>query len=111
MGESSSGKSSIISLLKGTLKEEPPKPTFAIEYSFARRNNNNNSKEIIHFYELAGGKFVKDLASVPLNCHTIANVTYVITLDLANPDTVLDSLIFWVENIKEHVKMLEIKKN
>lgn len=102
VGEPNSGKSAIISLLKGTLKEEPPKPTSAIEYSFYRRNN-ENKKEIVHFYEMAGGKFIKDLIAVPLNLNTIQNATYIITVDLSNPSNVLDSLIFWAENIKENV--------
>ena len=102
VGEPNSGKSSIISLLKGTLKEEPPKPTSSFEYSYARRNTENR-REILNFYELPGGKFSKELTSVPLTLNTIHNAIFVITLDLSNPATVLDSLIFWVENIKEHV--------
>ena len=91
--------------MKGTLKEEPPKPTSAVEYSYARRNTDNR-KEIVHFYEMAGGKFIKDLTSVPLTLNSIKNVTFVITLDLSNPATVLESLIFWVENIKENVSFI-----
>ena len=89
--------------MKGTLKDEPPKPTSALEYSYARRNNENR-REIIHFYEMAGGKFSKDLTSVPLTINTINNATFVITLDLSNPASALDSLIFWVENVKDHVR-------
>ena len=91
--------------MKGTLKEEPPKPTSAVEYSYARRNTDNR-KEIVHFYEMAGGKFIKDLTSVPLTLNSIKNVTFVITMDLSNPATVLESLIFWVENIKENVSFI-----
>ena len=56
---------------------------------------------------MAGGRFIKDLTSVPLTLSTIANSTFVITLDLSNPSNVLDSLIFWVENIKENVIILK----
>ena len=102
MGEANSGKSSIISLIKGILKDETPKPTSAIDYSFARRNGDNR-KEIVHFYEVAGGRFVKDLNAVALTETSYQNSIFVIVLDMENLGNALDSLIFWCENIKINV--------
>ena len=84
------------------MKEEIPKPTSAVDYSFARKTTDNR-KEIVHFYELAGGRFIKDLTAVPLSENTIDNAIFIIVLDMSLMGNVLDSLIFWCDNIKSNV--------
>ena len=95
----------MISLLKGSLKDEAPKPTSAMEYSFARRNI-ENKKEVSHIYELGGGRLLKNLVAVSLNRENIKNALYIIVLDLSQPGNVMDSLIFWFDSIREHVKQM-----
>ena len=55
VGEKGSGKTTLISTLKGSQKEEIPKPTYAMDYSFQKRTTNTR-KEVVHFYELGGGR-------------------------------------------------------
>jgi len=102
LGEKSSGKTTLINLLKGTQKEEAPKATYAMEYSFVKRTTNNR-KEVVNFYELGGGKELADLASVPLTKENYKSIVYIIVIDLSDPSTLMDSLEFWLRIVRETV--------
>ena len=100
MGEKSSGKSSLLSLIKGNQKDEAPKPTYAMEYSFAKRNTSIR-KEVVNFYELGGGRLLNSLAGVPLTKDNYKNFAYVIVLDLSDPGSLIDNLLYWIGCIRQ----------
>ena len=64
-----------------------------------------NKKEFSHIYELGGGRLLKNLVAVSLNRENLKNAMYIIVLDLSQPGNVLDSLVFWFDAIREHVKI------
>jgi len=100
LGEKSSGKTTLINLLKGAQKDEGPKATYAMEYSFVKRTTNNR-KEVVHFYELGGGKELAELVSVPLTKETYKNIVYIISVDLSEPSTLMESLEYWLRKVRE----------
>jgi len=100
LGEKSCGKSTLINLLKGAQKEEVPKATYAMEYSFVKRTTNNR-KEVVHFYELGGGKELAELVPVPLTKETYKNIVYIILVDLSEPSTLMESLEYWLRKVRE----------
>jgi dynein light intermediate chain 2 len=100
VGEKGSGKSSIINLLKGAQKDEGTKPTYAMEYSFSKRTTNNR-KEVVHMYELGGGRQLVDLVGAPLTRESYKYIVFVIVIDLSKPSTLMDSLQYWINAIKE----------
>jgi len=104
VGEKGSGKSSLINLLKGVQKEESAKPTYAMEYSFAKRTTHNR-KEVVHMYELGGGRQLADLVATPLTRESYKYIVYVIVVDLSKPSTLMESLHFWINTIRDAVKL------
>lgn len=102
VGEKGSGKSSIINLLKGAQKEDAPKPTYAMEYNFAKRSTNNR-KEVVHLYEVGGGRQLADLLAAPLTKESYRYIIYVIVIDLSKPSTIMDSINFWSHAIRDSV--------
>jgi dynein light intermediate chain 2 len=46
-------------------RDEQPKPTTALEYTFGRRSKNNNMlKDVAHVWELGGGIALSNLIEV-----------------------------------------------
>ena len=43
---------------------------------------------------------MKNLLSIPLNKSNIKNTIIVLVLDISEPNTVIESLNFWITNIK-----------
>lgn len=102
IGEKGSGKSNLINTLKGAQKDEAPKPTYAMDYSFAKRTTHNR-KEVVNFYELGGGRQYANLIGTPLTKENYKYIVYVIVIDLSKPSSLIDSLNFWINAIKETV--------
>lgn len=85
MGSKSGGKTSI--LLRCLERDEPPKPTLALEYTFARRARGHNTpKDIAHLWELGGGTSLSDLIQFPITVVSIRSLSVVLVLDLSKPN-------------------------
>lgn len=81
-----------------------------MEYSSSKRTVNNR-KEVVHFYELGGGKELADLAAVPLTKESYNNIVYVVVVDLSDPSSLIESLEFWLKKIRDFVRtFLFLKK-
>lgn len=102
LGEKDTGKSSIISFLKSANREETPKPTYALDYSCAKRSSNTR-KEVVHIYELGGGRQLSNLVSVALTKENFRSFAYVLVVDLSKPGNLIDDLNFWIDAIKQSV--------
>ncbi|MBN3298481.1 DC2L1 protein, partial [Amia calva] len=67
-------------------RDEPPKPTLALEYTFGRRARGHNTpKDIAHFWELGGGASLSDLIQIPVTVDNIRTLSVVLVLDLSKP--------------------------
>ncbi|KAI8785086.1 cytoplasmic dynein 2 light intermediate chain 1 [Biomphalaria glabrata] len=84
MGSKSSGKTSII--LRFLDRDEPPKPTVALEYTFGRRSKGHNiGKDVGHIWELGGGTWLSKLLDIPITPDALLQTTLILVLDLATP--------------------------
>ncbi|XP_067900245.1 cytoplasmic dynein 2 light intermediate chain 1 [Heterodontus francisci] len=85
LGNKSGGKTTII--LRFLDRDEVPKPTLALEYTFGRRAKGHNTpKDIAHFWELGGGTSLSDLAQIPITVESIRTLSIVLVLDLSKPN-------------------------
>ena len=56
-------------------RDEQPKATTALEYTFGRRSKGANLvKDVAHVWELGGGTFLSNLIETPINQQTIKYV-------------------------------------
>ncbi|KAM9726561.1 cytoplasmic dynein 2 light intermediate chain 1 [Menidia menidia] len=86
MGSKAGGKTSI--LLRCLDRDEPPKPTLALEYTFGRRARGHNTpKDIAHLWELGGGTSLSDLIQIPITPVSIRSLSVILILDLSKPNT------------------------
>ncbi|XP_061601135.1 cytoplasmic dynein 2 light intermediate chain 1 [Cololabis saira] len=84
-GSKAGGKTSI--LLRCLDRDEPPKPTLALEYTFGRRARGHNTpKDIAHLWELGGGTSLSDLVQIPITPLSIRSLSVILILDLSKPN-------------------------
>lgn len=103
-GASSCGKTTAI--LKFLARDEPTRPTIALEYTFARKSSNMQNKMTGHIWELGGGTHLTKLVEVPINPDTLQHLTITIVIDLSAPDKLwvtLEGLINTTRERVEHV--------
>lgn len=100
LGSKNSGKTSII--LRFLDRDEAPKPTTALDYTFGRRTKtgHNIGKDIGHIWELGGGTFLSKLIEIPITSATVRNMAIAIVLDLSLPN----ELIYTMETLLSQVK-------
>ncbi|XP_061767165.1 cytoplasmic dynein 2 light intermediate chain 1 isoform X1 [Nerophis ophidion] len=85
MGSKAGGKTSI--LLRCLDRDEPAKPTLALEYTFGRRATGHNTpKDIAHLWELGGGISLSDLVQIPITPASIRSLSVILVLDLSSPN-------------------------
>jgi GTPase SAR1 family protein len=102
VGSSGCGKSTLIqNFLKPNSKKEP-KPTFSLEYNFARKKT-ANGKSLAHIWELGGDIYEPKLLSVPISAKTLQHLSVVICVDLSKPANALMSAKHWIEVVRTAV--------
>uniref|UniRef100_A0A8C7XXT3 Cytoplasmic dynein 2 light intermediate chain 1 n=1 Tax=Oryzias sinensis TaxID=183150 RepID=A0A8C7XXT3_9TELE len=85
MGSKAGGKTSI--LLRCLERDEAPKPTLALEYTFGRRARGHNTpKAIAHLWELGGGTSLSDLVQIPITSVSVSCLSVILVLDLSKPN-------------------------
>ena len=100
IGDGKAGKSSIIqSFLKPNAGKDP-KPTFALEYSFARRKSASTGKTVAHIWELGGEMSDPGFLQVPITLRTINDSSVVICCDLSRPQNIYSTLKYYYEHLK-----------
>lgn len=107
VGDKSAGKSTLINAFLNPTKEEKPKKTVGMEYSFGRRSNSSTSggaKDIVHVWELSGGLKLKELISIPFSNERLSNTFIALFVDLSNPGQVLATTIQWLKHISNSVE-------
>lgn len=111
MGSKGSGKSTIV--LRFLDKDENPKPTVALDYTFGRRSKGHNmNKDIGHIWELGGGTFLSKLNEVPLTAETIRSTAILLVVDLSKPNELWHTMEVLLKATRTTVDKLlsEIKK-
>lgn len=106
VGDKQCGKTTAQNYFLNPSKDDTPKPTVALEYTYGRRSSNGNSsqKDIAHIWELGGGKKLADLIKVPMSLERFLNFHVVICIDLSKPTKCFDSLKSWIEIINKRIE-------
>jgi len=119
VGDSGCGKSSLLQAFLKPNSSKDPKPTFALEYSFARRKNagsqgsssssggNNSSsggRTVAHLWELGGDIYEPKLLEIPLSQKNIALSSVIVICDLSKPKNVFSSLKRWVSLARDVIQ-------
>uniref|UniRef100_A0A8C3CWI5 Cytoplasmic dynein 2 light intermediate chain 1 n=1 Tax=Cairina moschata TaxID=8855 RepID=A0A8C3CWI5_CAIMO len=102
------GKTTII--LRCLEREEIPKPTLALEYTFGRRARRHNApKDIAHFWELGGGTSLQELIRIPITSNNIRSFAVVLVLDLSKPNELWTTMENLLQAIRDHVNKILAK--
>ncbi|XP_076464431.1 cytoplasmic dynein 2 light intermediate chain 1-like isoform X2 [Babylonia areolata] len=101
LGSKNAGKTSII--LRFLDRDEAPKPTVALEYTFGRRAKGHNV-DVGHIWELGGGAWLSKLMDIPLNPDTIKHTALFLVLDLSQPKELWHTLETLLQCAKARVE-------
>ncbi|XP_041487091.1 cytoplasmic dynein 2 light intermediate chain 1 isoform X2 [Microtus oregoni] len=108
IGSKNGGKTTII--LRCLDRDEPAKPTLALEYTYGRRTKGHNTpKDIAHFWELGGGTSLLDLISIPITCDTLRTFSIVLVLDLSKPNDLWPTMENLLQATKSHIDRVILK--
>ncbi|NXA81934.1 DC2L1 protein, partial [Thryothorus ludovicianus] len=108
MGNKNGGKTTII--LRCLEREESPKPTLALEYTFGRRARRHNTpKDVAHFWELGGGTSLVELIRIPITSHNIRSFAVVLVLDLSKPNELWTTMESLLQVTRNHVNKILTK--
>jgi dynein light intermediate chain 2 len=105
VGEKQVGKSSLINKFLDEPVKDDMKETTALDYRYGTRLK-DEKKQKVNIYELGGGRVLSSLLSAPLNQHSLLNTSVCIVLDLSLPGNTVDSLLFWLSCIREHLQKI-----
>ncbi|CAG9325893.1 unnamed protein product [Blepharisma stoltei] len=105
LGERKSGKSTLVNnFISQSSNTEEPRPTVALEYSYARAPLGiNSTRDLGYIYELGGGRLLANLVSVPMTAETLSELMIVIVIDLSHPYKVIDSLLYWLQVVRNRI--------
>ncbi|KAM6406581.1 cytoplasmic dynein 2 light intermediate chain 1 [Pluvialis apricaria] len=105
MGNKNGGKTTII--LRCLEREEIPKPTLALEYTFGRRARRQNApKDVAHFWELGGGTSLLDLIRIPITSNNIRSFAVVLVLDLSKPNELWTTMEKLLQVTRKHMNKI-----
>ena len=100
LGEKKSGKSSLIAkFLDEPVKEDMPETT-ALDFKYGTKIR-EDKKVKVNVYELGGGRILANMLGAAINQNAIANTTVCIVVDLSKPGNSIDSLLFWLNAVRE----------
>ena len=78
--------------------------TSALDFKFGKRMNDDKSEKVC-IYELGGGRTLSEMLGVAMQQRSINNTIVCITVDLSRPGNSVDSLLFWINSVKEHIQI------
>jgi len=84
-------------------REEAPKQTLALEYTFGRKTNQNLIKDVCHLWELGGGTLYTNLIETPLSANKLPDTTIVVLIDLSKPERIWNTLTTLISSVKEYI--------
>ena len=102
-GEKKCGKSSLIlKLFDDNPKEDLPTTT-ALDFKYHVKTR-DEKKATLNAYELGGGRLLSPLLKTCLSADRILDTTMCVCIDLSKPGNALESLMFWLQQIREHTQ-------
>ncbi|CDQ81573.1 unnamed protein product [Oncorhynchus mykiss] len=108
IGNKAGGKTTI--LLRCLDRDEPPKPTLALEYTFGRRARGHNTpKDIAHLWELGGGTSLSDLVQIPITAQNVRSLSVVLVLDLSKPNALWGTMERLLQTTRTQVEKASSK--
>lgn len=87
-------------------RNEPIRPTLALEYSYARRSNSSgqsNQKLIANFWELGSLANSNQLIDVPIKSHGLRHMSAIIMLNLSEPGELSTDLESALQGLKQSI--------
>ena len=103
-GEKKSGKSSLIlKLFDDNPKEDLLPTTTALDFKYHTKTR-EDKKATLNAYELGGGRLLSPLLKTCLSASRILDTTMCVCVDLSKPGNALESLVFWLEQIREQTR-------
>ena len=75
-------------------------PTTALDFKHGVKDREEKRMKV-NIYELGGGRMQAHMLSAALNEKNIANTTVCIAVDISNPGNSIDSLLFWINAVRE----------
>lgn len=84
-------------------REEAPKQTLALEYTFGRKTNQNLVKDVCHIWELGGGALYTNLVETPLSPEKLLTTAVVLVVDLARPERLWAAVTELVSSLAEYI--------
>lgn len=100
MGEKGVGKSSLISKFLDENVAEQMEVTTALDFKYGYKQK-EEKKVKVNVYELGGGRILSHMLSAALTERSIANTTVCIAVDLSRPGSSIDSILFWLNAVRE----------
>ena len=107
IGSKSSGKTTLIH--RFLERDESPKQTLALEYTFGRKTNQNLVKDVCHLWELGGGTMYTNLVETPLVAQQLPNTAVVIVIDLSKPEKIWNTLNTLISSVKVQASVTNLK--
>jgi dynein light intermediate chain 2, cytosolic len=105
VGDAQCGKSTLIQSFLKPNSSKTPKPTFALEYNFARRKNagDKGGKTLSNIWELGGDIYEPKLLEIALTTENLLSSSVIIVLDLSKPQDCFESVKSWISCIRGHI--------
>ncbi|KAK2948447.1 putative Cytoplasmic dynein 2 light intermediate chain 1 [Blattamonas nauphoetae] len=105
VGRKGSGKTTVRRWIIEDFREDPGKPTVGLDYSYGKKLSTMGDPDaVVNLYEIGGGAEFANLIDVPLTPYQLPMTSFVITLDLTNPQLAFQDLMFWTELIETRVE-------
>ncbi|EDO46938.1 predicted protein [Nematostella vectensis] len=102
IGSKNAGKTSMV--LRFLDRDEVPKPTTALDYTFGRKAKGHNiAKDVGHIWELGGGTFLSKLIDIPINVDSVRGLSIIIFLDLSLPNELWHTMETLLNQVKKRV--------
>ena len=84
-------------------REEAPKQTLALEYTFGRKTNQNLIKDVCHIWELGGGTMYTNLIETPLSPDKLTSSAVVLVVDLSKPERMWSTVTSLISSVGEYI--------
>ena len=108
LGEKKCGKTSLIGkFFDDSAKEDIPETT-ALDFKYTHKSK-DEKKMTVNVYEMGGGRTLSSLLSTCLSEENILNTTVCICVDLSKPGNCVDSVLFWLNVVREQIQVIADK--
>jgi len=108
LGEKKCGKTSLIyKFFDESPKEDIPETT-ALDFKYTHKLK-DEKKVTVNVYEMGGGRILSSMLSTCLTEESILDTTVCICVDLSKPGNCVDSVLFWLNVIREQIQVIADK--